>query len=54
MSSKRKAGKLAPFIGMDRHQHKSAAFAALSAVAHLGVVIVGEMHEEWLLGDLKS
>jgi DNA-binding transcriptional regulator YhcF (GntR family) len=31
--SRRHRGKLAPFIAMDRHQHKSAAFAALSAVA---------------------
>jgi hypothetical protein len=31
--SKRRGRKLAPFIAMDRHQHKSAAFAALSAVA---------------------
>jgi DNA-binding transcriptional regulator YhcF (GntR family) len=33
MSRRRQGGKLAPFIAMDRHQHKSAAFAALSAVA---------------------
>jgi hypothetical protein len=33
MSNRRKTGKLAPWIAMDRHQHKSAAFAALSAVA---------------------
>jgi hypothetical protein len=31
--SRKHRGKLAPFIAMDRHQHKSAAFAALSAVA---------------------
>jgi hypothetical protein len=33
MSNRRKTGKLAPWIAMDRHQHKSAAFASLSAVA---------------------
>jgi hypothetical protein len=33
MNRRRQSEKLAPFIAMDRHQHKSAAFAALSAVA---------------------
>jgi hypothetical protein len=33
MSNRRKTAKLAPWIPMDRHQHKSAAFAALSAEA---------------------
>jgi predicted transcriptional regulator len=33
MSNRRKTRKLAPWIAMDRHQYKSAAFAALSAVA---------------------
>jgi hypothetical protein len=33
MSNRRKTAKLAPWIPMDRHQYKSAAFAALSAEA---------------------
>jgi hypothetical protein len=37
--SKRRHRKLAPFIGMDRHQHKSAAFAALSAAAQALLVL---------------
>src|SRR6516225_6834953 len=38
MSVRRKAPKLAPWIPMDRHQYKSAAFAALSAVAQAMLV----------------
>jgi DNA-binding transcriptional regulator YhcF (GntR family) len=38
MSNRRKTGKLAPFIAMDRNQYKSAAFAQLSAVAQAMLV----------------
>jgi hypothetical protein len=38
MSNRRKTGKLAPWIPMDRHQYKSAAFAVLSAVAQAMLV----------------
>src|SRR5262249_37519176 len=38
MSNRRKPNKLAPWIPMDRHQYRSAAFGALSAVAQAMLV----------------
>jgi hypothetical protein len=54
MSNRKKTGKLAPFIAMDRNQFKSAAFAQLSAVAQALLVHLtsnynsNRMNEVWM------
>jgi predicted transcriptional regulator len=52
MSNRRKTGKLAPFIAMDRHQYKSAAFAVTSAVAQALLVHLTYNYNTKLMNDV--